>query len=285
MLTITVGLIFFYNGDDTIDFRAAHLLRDCGHPKVRHMSIVIVSLAFLYHGLNIFISRELDVIKGSNNILQAQFLKRARPQASQLKTNEGHLMVEYCQQRLQKLNEDQVVWDYFDWQVTRLHHTFHSRKGYLLLRPFFTIRYHLEMCIRQISQSQREIHEDTGDGMVVGCELGIPEWYATYFKAQYLWNGFLHLPLSGPAIGKNYTKWWSQVCSYIMAQSPSSIYTYMHLTCCNRKVSISQTLLLVKLLFFTKQNAIAMVSAKIVEIRRKEPRPPYWSGAKTSPSI
>lgn len=66
------------------------------------------SLAFFYHGFNIFISRETNIIEGSNNILQVWFLKHTRPQASHLKANEGHLMVEYYQRKLQEL--DKIKW-------------------------------------------------------------------------------------------------------------------------------------------------------------------------------
>ncbi|CAN6458821.1 unnamed protein product [Victoria cruziana] len=84
MLTTTVGLVLFYNGEDTIDFRVARLLRNWGHPKSKHLSIAMASLAFLYRGLNLFVSGESDVIEGSNSLLQAWFLKHVRSQASQL---------------------------------------------------------------------------------------------------------------------------------------------------------------------------------------------------------
>ncbi|CAN6459006.1 unnamed protein product [Victoria cruziana] len=62
MLTTTVGLVLFYNGEDTIDFRVARLLRNWGHPKSKHLSIAMASLAFLYRGLNLFVSRESNVV-------------------------------------------------------------------------------------------------------------------------------------------------------------------------------------------------------------------------------
>ncbi|CAN6462816.1 unnamed protein product [Victoria cruziana] len=126
MLTTTVGLVFFFNGENTIDFRVARLLRNWGHPKSRHVSIAMAFLAFLYRGLNLFTSGESDVIEGSNCLIQAWFLKHAGSQASQLQTNEGRLMVEHYRKKLQELDEDLVVWDYFDRTVVRPRHTFHA---------------------------------------------------------------------------------------------------------------------------------------------------------------
>ncbi|CAN6472327.1 unnamed protein product [Victoria cruziana] len=152
MLTATVGLVLFFNGENTIDFRVARLLRNWGHLKSRHVSIAMASLAFLYRGLNLFTSRELDVIEGSNSLIQAWFLKHAGSQASQFQTNEGRLMVEHYRKKLQELDEDLVVWDYFDRTVVRPRHTFHTWRRFQLLGAYFTTSYHPERCIRQMSQ-------------------------------------------------------------------------------------------------------------------------------------
>ncbi|CAN6455569.1 unnamed protein product [Victoria cruziana] len=130
MLTTTVGLVLFFNGENTIDFRVARLLRNWGHPKSRHVSIAMASLAFVYRGLNLFTSGESDVIEGSNCLIQAWFLKHAGSQASQLQTNERRLMVEHYRKKLQELDEDLVVWDYFDRTVVRPRHTFHAWRGF-----------------------------------------------------------------------------------------------------------------------------------------------------------
>ncbi|CAN6444932.1 unnamed protein product [Victoria cruziana] len=95
MLTTTMGLVLFFNGENTIDFRVARLLRNWSHPKSRHITIAMSSLAFLYRGLNIFTSGESDVIEGSNSLIQAWFFKYVGSQASQLQTNKGRLMVEH----------------------------------------------------------------------------------------------------------------------------------------------------------------------------------------------
>ncbi|CAN6454427.1 unnamed protein product [Victoria cruziana] len=86
----------------------------------------MASLAFLYRGLNLFVSGEFDVIEGSNSLLQAWFLKHAGSPASQLQINKGRLMVKHYQKKLQELDENLVVWDYFDRMVIRPRHTFHS---------------------------------------------------------------------------------------------------------------------------------------------------------------
>ncbi|CAN6459272.1 unnamed protein product [Victoria cruziana] len=217
MLTTTVGLDLFFNGENTIDFRVARLLRNWGHPKSRHVSIAMASLAFLYRGLNLFTSGESDVIEGSNCLIQAWFLKHAGSQASQLQTNEGRLMVEHYRKKLQELDEDLVVWDYFDRTVVRPRHTFHAWRGFLLLGAYFTTSYHPERCIRQMSQRQKEIHDEPRDGIVGECELDNPELTATCFRAQHLWDGFVYLPfMSGPLVGQDYANWWSQVLPYIM---------------------------------------------------------------------
>ncbi|CAN6447963.1 unnamed protein product [Victoria cruziana] len=206
-----------YNGEDTIDFRIARLLRNWGHPKSKHLSIVMASLAFLYRGLNLFVFEESDVIERSNSLLQTWFLKHAGSQASQLQTNEGRLMVEYYRKKIQELDEDLVVWDYFDRTVVRPRHTFHSWREFLLLGAYFTTSYHPERCIRQVSQRQKEIHDEPRDGIVVECELDTPEWTATCFKAQHLWDGFVYLSfMFGPLVGQDYASWWSQVSPYLV---------------------------------------------------------------------
>ncbi|CAN6487361.1 unnamed protein product [Victoria cruziana] len=102
MLTTTVGLVIFYNEEDTIDLRVTGLLKSWGHLKSRHLSIAMASLAFLYRGLNLFASEESEVIEGSNSLIQAWFLKHAGTQASQLQANEGRLTVEYCRRQHQE---------------------------------------------------------------------------------------------------------------------------------------------------------------------------------------
>ncbi|CAN6471976.1 unnamed protein product [Victoria cruziana] len=126
-------------------------------------------------------------------------------------------MVEHYWKKLQELDENFVVWDYFDRTVIRPRHTFHSWRGFLLLGAYFTTSYHPERCIHQLSQRQKEIHDEPHDGIVVECELDTPEWTATCFKAQHLWDGFVYLPfMSGPLIGQDYANWWNQVSPYLV---------------------------------------------------------------------
>ncbi|CAN6462980.1 unnamed protein product [Victoria cruziana] len=109
MLTTTVGLVLFYNGEDTIDLRVAGLLRSWGQPKSRRLSIAMAALAFLYRGLNLFVSGVSKMIEGSNPLIQAWFLKHAGSQASQLQAIEGRLTVEYHRRQLQDLDKNLVV--------------------------------------------------------------------------------------------------------------------------------------------------------------------------------
>ncbi|CAN6483794.1 unnamed protein product [Victoria cruziana] len=71
MLTAAVGFVFLYNRENTIDLKTARLLRNWGHPKSKHLSIDMASLAFIYRGLNKFVSEESNIIEGSNSLIQA----------------------------------------------------------------------------------------------------------------------------------------------------------------------------------------------------------------------
>ncbi|CAN6447606.1 unnamed protein product [Victoria cruziana] len=212
MLTTTVGLVLFYNGEDTIDLRAAGLLRSWGHPKSRRLSIAMAALAFLYKGLNLFVSGKSEVMEGSNPLIQVWFLKHVGSQASQLQAIEGRLTVVHYRRQLQELDENLMVWDYFDRRVIRPRHTFHSWRGSQLLRAYFTTSYHPERCIRQVSQRQKEVHDESRNDKVVEFELDSPEWIATCDRAQHLWDGSVYLPfIPGPLVGQEYEFWWSQV--------------------------------------------------------------------------
>ncbi|CAN6476855.1 unnamed protein product [Victoria cruziana] len=216
MLTTTVGLVFFYNGEDTIDLRVAGLLRSWGQPKSRRLSIAMAALAFLYRGLNLFVSGVSEMIEGSNPLIQAWFLKHAGLQASQLQAIEGRLTVEYHRRQLQDLDKNLVVWDYFDRKVIRPRHTFHSWRGSQLLEAYFTTSYHPERCVRQVSQRQKDVHDEPRNNKVVEFELDSPNWSAACDRAQNLWDGSMYLPfMPGPLVGQEYEYWWNQVLPYL----------------------------------------------------------------------
>ncbi|CAN6455639.1 unnamed protein product [Victoria cruziana] len=202
MLTTTVGLVLFYNGEDTVDLRVAGLLRSWGQPKSRRLSIAMAALAFLYRGLNLFVSGKSVMIEGSSQLIQAWFLKHAGSQASQLQAIEGRLTVAHYRRQLQELDENLMVWDYFDRRAIRPRHTFHSWRGSQLLRAYFTISYHPERCIRQVSQRQKEVHDEPRNDKVVDFELDTPEWIAACDRAQHLWDGSVYLSfMPGPLVG------------------------------------------------------------------------------------
>ncbi|CAN6465331.1 unnamed protein product [Victoria cruziana] len=135
----------------------------------------MATLAFLYRGLNLFVSGKSKVIEGSNPLIQAWFFKHVRSQASQLQAIEGRLTVEYYRRQLQELDENLMVWDYFDRRVIRPRHTFHSWRGSQLLGAYFTTSYHPERCIHQFSQRQNEVHDELRNDKVVEFELDSPE--------------------------------------------------------------------------------------------------------------
>ncbi|KAF3772529.1 hypothetical protein EJ110_NYTH51709 [Nymphaea thermarum] len=195
MVTCTVGLIFFNNEEHIMDFRIARLFRKWGHVKVRHMSIAMAALAFLYRGLTKFSIGDADSIEGRVFALQAWFYKNVGPQSCHSQNTDRQLSsMKHYRRKIEEVDDSTII-----------RYTYNPVRGSLLLGPFFIIEYHPERCLRQFSLCQRKAYPIELEGTIVECELDTEEWSGIYTYAQQHWESFAHLYLVlGPEMGPEY---------------------------------------------------------------------------------
>ncbi|KAF3780681.1 Serine/threonine-phosphatase 7 long form-like protein [Nymphaea thermarum] len=105
MVTCTAGLIFFNNEEHIMDFRTACLFRKWGHVQVRHISIAMTALAFLYRGLTKFSIGDTDLREGCVFALQAWFYKHVGPQSCQFQNTDDQLSsMEHYRRKMEEVN-------------------------------------------------------------------------------------------------------------------------------------------------------------------------------------
>ncbi|KAF3777665.1 Serine/threonine-phosphatase 7 long form-like protein [Nymphaea thermarum] len=213
MVTCTMGLIFFNNEEHIMDFRIARLFRKWGHVKVRHISIAMAALAFLYRGLTKFSIGDADSIEGCVFALQVWFYKHVGPQSCHFQNTDGQLSsMEHYRRKMEEVDDSTIIWNFFDREVIKSRYTYNPVRGSLLLGPFFIVEYHPERCLRQLSLRQRKTYQIESEGAIVECELDTEEWSGIYTYAQQRWESFAHLYLVlGPGMGPEYVKWWDEV--------------------------------------------------------------------------
>ncbi|KAF3783369.1 hypothetical protein EJ110_NYTH32053 [Nymphaea thermarum] len=219
MVTCTVGLIFFNNEEHIMDFRIARLFRKWGHVKVRHISIAMAALAFLYRGLTKFSIGDADLIEGCVFALQAWFYKHVGPQSCHFQNTDGQLSsMEHYHRKMEEVDDSTIIWDFFDREVIKSRYTYNPVRGSLLLGPFFIVEYHPERCLRQLSLRQRKAYPIESEGAIVECELDTEEWSGIYTYAQQRWESFAHLYLVlGPGMGPEYVN----ICFMVETRSQS----------------------------------------------------------------
>ncbi|KAF3772402.1 hypothetical protein EJ110_NYTH55653 [Nymphaea thermarum] len=197
---------------NTMDFRIARLFRKWGHVKVRHISIAMAALAFLYRGLTKFSIGDADSIEGCVFTLQAWFYKHVGPQSCNFQNTDGQLSsMEHYRRKMEEVDDSTIIWDFFDREVIKSRYTYNPVRGSLLLGPFFIVEYHSERCLRQLSLRQRKAYPIESEGAIVECELDTEEWTGIYTYAQQRWESFAHLYLVlGLGMGPEYVKWFIQ---------------------------------------------------------------------------
>ncbi|KAF3776910.1 hypothetical protein EJ110_NYTH46369 [Nymphaea thermarum] len=206
MVTCPVGLIFFNNEEHIMDFRTARLFRKWGYVKVRHMSIAMAALAFLYRGLTKFSIGDADSIEGCVFALQAWFYKHVGPQSCHSQNTDKQLSsMKHYRRKIEEVDDSTIIWYFFDREVIKSRYTYNPVRGSLLLGSFFITEYHLERCLRQFSLRQRKTYPIESEGTIVECELDTKEWSGIYTYAQQHWESFAHLYLVlGPGMGPEY---------------------------------------------------------------------------------
>ncbi|KAF3783012.1 Serine/threonine-phosphatase 7 long form-like protein [Nymphaea thermarum] len=176
MVTCTAGLIFFNNEEHIMDFRTARLFRKWGHVKVRHISVAMAALAFLYRGLTKFSIEDADSIEGCVFALQAWFYKHVGPQSCHFQNTDGQLSsMEHYRRKMEEVDDSTIIWDFFDREVIKSRYTYNPVRGSLLLGPFFIVEYHPERCLIQLSLHQRKAYPIESEGAIVECELDTEE--------------------------------------------------------------------------------------------------------------
>ncbi|KAF3778103.1 Serine/threonine-phosphatase 7 long form-like protein [Nymphaea thermarum] len=184
MVTCTEGLIFFNNEEHIMDFHIARLFRKWGHVKVRHISIAMAALAFLYRGLTKFSIGDADSIEGCVFALQAWFYKHVGPQSCHFQNIDGQLSsMEHYRRKMEEVDDSTIIWDFFDREVIKSRYTYNPVRGNLLLGPFFITEYHPKRCLKQFSLRQRKAYPIESEGAIVECELDTEEWSGIYTYA------------------------------------------------------------------------------------------------------
>ncbi|KAF3782753.1 hypothetical protein EJ110_NYTH33542 [Nymphaea thermarum] len=185
----TVGVTLFSNGSDLLDVRIAQLFRIWGHNETRHLSVAMTALAFLYRGLTRFTIGDIDFIEGCTYALQLWFLKRVGPQASLFRNTDRALIV-LAQYRnlIEQLNEEGIIWDYFDRHQSPLRYTHHPHGCTTLWGPYFITDFCADRCMRQLSQRQKMVSVHTPIGAIPEFDLNSPQWAALFAVARQKWK-------------------------------------------------------------------------------------------------
>ena len=155
MVLCTVGLAFFPYWHNYVDVRIVQLLRRWGSQQTSCLSIAMAALAFLYRGLTCFTLGESILVEGCTYALQSWFFQHIPARASSFRYNGQELFpVAQYQSMIDNIKEEEVVWDYFDRQLSPPRYTYEYSKRFKLLGPFLCTYYQPERCVRQFSQRQ-----------------------------------------------------------------------------------------------------------------------------------
>ena len=214
MVLCTVGLALFPDGRNYMDIRIVQLLRRWGSRQTSRLSIAMAALAFLYRGLTRFTLGESILVEGCTYALQSWFLRHVPARASSFRYN-GEKLLPVARYRflIDNLQEEEVVWDYFDRQESPPRYTYAYGKRFRLLGPFFCAYYHPERCVRQFSQRQKRVEIHPLSGVLPEFDLTSDQWSGAYHSARHGWDSFVTLTIfPGPRVSSDYQEWWKIVC-------------------------------------------------------------------------
>ncbi|KAF3791342.1 hypothetical protein EJ110_NYTH14623 [Nymphaea thermarum] len=211
-----LGVTIFTNGTNILNVCIAQVFRIWGHSGTGYLSIAMMALAFLYRGLSRFTIGDADFIKGCTYALQLWFLKHAGPPTNQFRNTNGVLTVlEQYYHVIEKSNEKEIIWDYFDRHHSLSRYTHHYHEHTTLLGPYFIVDYCVDRCIRQFSQRQKMTSMHAPIGVILEFDLSSPQLFAV---AQQEWKTQKsNIWFRGLVVKKEYVDWWDA------KQSPSII--------------------------------------------------------------
>ena len=214
MVLCTVGLSLFPDGQNYMDIRIIQLMRRWGSRQTNRLSIAMAALAFLYRGLTRFSLGESILVEGCIYALQSWFFQHVPARASSFRYNGQELLpVAQYRSMINNIQEDDVVWDYFDRQISPPRYTYAYGKRFKLLGPFFCTYYQPERCVRQFSQRQQYVEARLLSGAMAEFDLTSAQWSGAYHSARYSWDSFISLKIfPGPRVSADYHEWWQIVC-------------------------------------------------------------------------